>query len=492
MPGMNTMCGAGAAMLGAIGLFTGDTAAQVAKNVLFTPATPYLSPADSPYFGDGRSCHSLENFQEGRLTVPGFSFHTAAGAAIVSPGGVVDPGSTQYALSGTNSVGMLQLDFHQEILGGLPNRVGFAWTRGFNGTITLTVVNGRGGIANHVHQVNNPNLPGNPADDLFFGVRSEAGIASLLISFNPPFFCEIDHVQFALPTVDSDGDGTADCLDTCPLDRTNRCRVRGDVNGDGTPDVVVQDNVSRQVSAWLLGPDAAAGETWAIGTPPAGYLPVGYSDFGADGVREVLLQNAAARRLMLWSLGGSRGSDPVRLDPVMANKKQPFAPGSNWIVQGTADFDGDGQTDILARDSGTGVMNVWRMIGATVVSTHSLASVPSNPAWVIGGVIEGPTAGTTRIVAQNKVNRRVIVWSLNGFSPAGSQYVLTGSGAYAVLPSGSTVVGLRKFTGEAGLSLLVRSSVGKVDRWALDVGNRYLRGSEVTPDNRGSWVPRAD
>jgi hypothetical protein len=51
---------------------------------------------------------------------------------------------------------------------------------------------------------------------------------------------------------------------------------------------------------------------------------------------------------------------------------------------------------------------------------------------------------------------------------------------------------ISKMLATAGLSLLVRSSVGKVDRWALDVGNRYLRGSEVTPDNRGSWVPRAD
>jgi hypothetical protein len=492
MPGTTMMRTAGAAMLGALGLLGQDALAQAAKSVIFSPPTPYLGFSDSPYFGDGRSCHLLEDFQEGQVAVPGFSFHTAAGAAVVSPGGVVDPGSTQYALSGTNSVGVLQLDFNQAILGGLPNRVGFAWTRGFNGTVTMTVVNGRGGVANHVHQVNTPNLPGNPADDLFFGVRSEAGIASMVISFNPPFFCEIDHVQFALPTVDSDGDGTADCMDACPLDRTNQCRVRGDVDGDGIPDVVVQNNGSRQVAAWLLGPDAAAGETQAIGLPPAGYVPVGYSDFGADGLREILLQNTAERRLKLWSLGGSGGSDPIRLDTVMANKKQPFAPTSNWIVQGTADFDGDGQTDILARNSGNGVMTVWRMLGSTVIGTHSLAAVPSNPAWVIGGVIEGPTPGTTRIVARNRVNRRIIVWNLNGFSLAATQFVLTGSGAYAVLPSGSSIVGLRRFADDVSPSLLVRSSVGKVDRWVLDLGMRYLRGTGVTPDNRGSWLPRAD
>lgn len=33
MPGMNTMYDAGAAMLGAIGLFAGDSAVQVANNV---------------------------------------------------------------------------------------------------------------------------------------------------------------------------------------------------------------------------------------------------------------------------------------------------------------------------------------------------------------------------------------------------------------------------------------------------------------------------
>jgi len=214
--------------------------------------------------------------------------------------------------------------------------------------------------------------------------------------------------------------------------------------------------------------------------------------FSPDGVREILLQSPASRQLLLWALGAGSNSEPIRLTPVMANKKQEFAPASQWLVQGTADFDGDGQVDLLARDSATGAMVVWRLLGSTVVSTHPLAAVPSNPAWTIGGVIEGPTPGTTRIVAQNRVNRRILTWNLNGFTLAGSQYLLNGAGSYVVLPAGSNLVGLRRFTDDASLSLLVRSTAGKVDRWQLDPTGRYQRGSGVTPDSRGSQLPRPD
>lgn len=506
MPGMKTMRDLGFALVAAVTAYGVEVQAQQLvnpvprveanteppKGVTFLAPTPYLSVSDSPFFGDGRSCHALENFQAGRATVQGFSFVGDAGAAVVSPGGVVDPGITQYALSGTNSLGTIALQFHEELLGQLPNRVGFVWTRGYNGSVTLKTVNARGRAASQTFRLNSPNLPGNPADDLFFGVNSDVGISSLVVSFSPPMFCEIDHVQFSLPSADSDGDGAMDCVDSCPNDRANRCRVRGDANGDGVPDVFVQDTSTRAVSLWTLGGDGAISATRNVAVPAAGFVPAGYGDFGADGFRELLMQNANARQLTLWTLGGADGATLVRTAPILAANGQPFSPASNWIVQGTADFDGDGQLDILARDSGTGVMNVWRMNGRTVASTPSLAAVPSNPAWIIGGVIEGPTPGTTRIFAQNRVNRRIIVWNMNGFSPAGSSFVTDATGAYVQLPVGASLVGLQRFGGDAAPSLLVRSSAGKVDRWRLDAQNRYLRGSAVTPDNRGAVVPRAD
>ena len=462
----------------------------------FTPPVPYLSVADSPFLDpggwDGNRCHSIEDFQSGGVSVPGLSFLSLSGTRVVSPGGVADPGATQYALSGTTSVGVIQLDFPEDLYGDRPQRVGFAWTRGFNGTITLTAVNGRGRVANHVHVVNTPNLPGNPADDLFFGVESERGIASLMISFNPPIFCEIDHVQFSQLESDSDLDGTPDCLDECDEDSTNHCRRRGDLNGDGVPDVIVQNNSSRTVSAWLLGPDGSIGSVEGVLTPAAGQVPVATADFGADGIRELVLQNAAARQLFAWSLGGPHGTVPIRGEAVLGPDARPFAPPTNLAVQGSIDADADGQVDLLARDLSTGLLHVWKMSGTRVVSTRTLPAVPSSPVWNIAGVIEGPDAASWIVVGHNRVNRRVTLWTVRGSTLASTVAVTGAGGAPVQTPVGSTVVGVRRFADDDPLSLLVRAGNGRVDRWRLDAQGRYLRGSAVTPSAQQSVVPRPD
>ena len=56
---------------------------------------------------------------------------------------------------------------------------------------------------------------------------------------------------------------------------------------------------------------------------------------------------------------------------------------SNWSIIGQRDFDGDGYTDLLWRDSTTGTVVIWFMKSFQVASTASLGVVPSN--WNVYG-----------------------------------------------------------------------------------------------------------
>jgi hypothetical protein len=56
---------------------------------------------------------------------------------------------------------------------------------------------------------------------------------------------------------------------------------------------------------------------------------------------------------------------------------------SNWSIIGQRDFDGDGYTDLLWRDSTTGTVVIWFMKSFQVASTTSLGAVPSN--WNVYG-----------------------------------------------------------------------------------------------------------
>ena len=55
---------------------------------------------------------------------------------------------------------------------------------------------------------------------------------------------------------------------------------------------------------------------------------------------------------------------------------------STWSVVGQADFDGDGNYDLLWRDS-SGNTAIWFVSGTTIASTASLGNVPTT--WSVKG-----------------------------------------------------------------------------------------------------------
>jgi hypothetical protein len=57
---------------------------------------------------------------------------------------------------------------------------------------------------------------------------------------------------------------------------------------------------------------------------------------------------------------------------------------SNWSIVETGDFDGDGKSDILWRDSNTGTVTIWFMNGLQVCSTGRVGVVTTD--WTIQGL----------------------------------------------------------------------------------------------------------
>jgi hypothetical protein len=57
---------------------------------------------------------------------------------------------------------------------------------------------------------------------------------------------------------------------------------------------------------------------------------------------------------------------------------------SNWSVAATGDFDGDGKTDILWRDTTSGTVAIWFMNGLQVASSAVVATVTTD--WTVQGL----------------------------------------------------------------------------------------------------------
>jgi hypothetical protein len=56
------------------------------------------------------------------------------------------------------------------------------------------------------------------------------------------------------------------------------------------------------------------------------------------------------------------------------------APPAVWMAAGIGDFNGDGKSDLVWRDS-SGDTSIWFMNGVSVASTGSVGNIPTN--WML-------------------------------------------------------------------------------------------------------------
>jgi VCBS repeat protein len=79
-------------------------------------------------------------------------------------------------------------------------------------------------------------------------------------------------------------------------------------------------------------------------------------------------------------VAGSDGTPAIWLmngiNAVSVGAVGPFNPGPSWQVKGSADFNGDGKSDLLWQGS-DGTPAVWLMNGTNFISTNAAGS--SNP-----------------------------------------------------------------------------------------------------------------
>jgi FG-GAP-like repeat len=113
---------------------------------------------------------------------------------------------------------------------------------------------------------------------------------------------------------------------------------------------------------------------------------VGIADFNQDGQRDLLLRNGVTGELQIWYMnsGNKIGEAPI--------VNYAATPGTNWVVEGVGDFNNDQSPDLVWRDLGSsGSTVIWFMnnnnfVAGQTVGTGNVANLPAN--WRIVGVTE--------------------------------------------------------------------------------------------------------
>jgi hypothetical protein len=201
-----------------------------------------------------------------------------------------------------------------------------------------------------------------------------------------------------------------------PVSTQSNIVASADFNGSGTADIVWQDSSTQQCSLWSIRWVnywlAHVGGASLPALPPSWEIATA-ADFNGDGKPDLLLQNMITGQRMIWFMNGATHTSSYSLGVVLT---------TTWKITGSGDFNGDGKADILWQNNITGQRMIWFMNGATHIGSWSLGTVPT--VWNMVGTIDyngdGSGDGKPDIVWQNQITGDGVIWLMNGPRPIGS------------------------------------------------------------------------
>jgi hypothetical protein len=157
-------------------------------------------------------------------------------------------------------------------------------------------------------------------------------------------------------------------------------RAVADVNGDGAADVIWQHLTDDYVAVWLMSGTTVVDSV--LTSPPqvdAGvWMIQATGDLNGDGTEDLVWRDTTAGWVAAWLLAGPTLLDSVSLSP-------PQIADQAWQIRGAADLDGDGHVDLLWQHT-SGWLVAWRMQGTTLVdSVYLTPDAAPGPGWRIVG-----------------------------------------------------------------------------------------------------------
>jgi Putative Ig domain/FG-GAP-like repeat len=188
------------------------------------------------------------------------------------------------------------------------------------------------------------------------------------------------------------------------LDNSWKAAGTGDFNGDGKSDILWRNDDGAVVVWTMNGSTVTSSKLTSTPSLDQSWKVAGTGDFSGDGQSDILWRNDDGS-IALWQMNGST---------VIASTSTstPSLDGS-WKINGTGDFNGDGKADILWSNSKTGAMAIWQMNGAQVLSSSLVSSPLPDSSWRLGGIGDFNGDGKSDVLWRN-TNNAVAIWQMNG------------------------------------------------------------------------------
>jgi len=199
-----------------------------------------------------------------------------------------------------------------------------------------------------------------------------------------------------------------------------QAKTTGDFNGDGKGDILLQNAIDGSCYAWELngaGFLIEDGYDFVGWTPGTAWQVKATADFNGDGKSDILLQNIVDGSCFVWEMNGLSFAGSKSYGFVG------WTPGAAWQVKATGDFNGDGMSDILLQNAYDGSCYVWEMNGLGFAGSNSYGYVGWTPgaAWQVKATGDFNGDGKSDILLRNALDGSCYVWEMNGLGFAGGK-----------------------------------------------------------------------
>jgi methionine-rich copper-binding protein CopC len=274
-------------------------------------------------------------------------------------------------------------------------------------------------------------------------------------------------------------------------DTTWKVAGTGDYDGDGRADVLWRNDSSGAGVIWS-GADAtksttlpavadsnwinpsqtsAASEATTAGpTPTPTPLKPAVNDFNGDGRSDLLLRNTATGQESYFKGAAGLFQAPASMDAVSLAA----VPDTTWKIVGTGDYDGDGKGDVLWRNGSSGTNLYWR--GGDASLSITLASV-GDASWRVVGSGDYNGDGKADILWRNFSTGQNAIWR-NADTNQGLLLATVADLSWAVVASAD-------FNGDGKSDIIWRNLVSGVD--VLWSGGDSAQGSTLVTVADSAW-----